>query len=98
MGQCKLCPNITNNIFLCLVCGWSACIKCVKRIIMHVSEEHIDGAVIMGCSTGTVKYFKASRIFEDASIYENYLGLSFSEAETYAEFGKADKYILNRQK
>lgn len=52
----------------------------------------------MGCSTGTVKYFKDTKIFEDASIYENYLGLSFSDAETYAELGKADKYLLNRPK
>ena len=47
-------------------------------------DEHIDGSIIMGCSTGTIKYFKGRGIFEDISIYENYLGLSFSDAETYS--------------
>jgi hypothetical protein len=98
MGKCKNCPNITNNIFLCLVCGWSACLKCVKEIFRHVSEEHVDGAIVMGCSTGTVKYFRNNGIFEDASIYENYMGLNFSEADSISEYSKAEKYTLNREK
>ena len=67
-----------------MICGWSACIKCVKEIFKHVAEEHIDGSIIMGCSTGTIKYFKGRGIFEDISVYENYLGLSFSDADTYS--------------
>jgi len=52
----------------------------------------------MGCSTGTIKYFKGRSIFEDISIFENYLGLSFSDADNYSEFGKSDKYTLNAEK
>ena len=98
MGKCKLCPNVTNNIFLCLNCGWSGCLKCSTQIFKHVGDEHLQGTAIMGCSTGSVKYVKQSLIFQDASIYENYLGLTFTDSDSYMEFSRAEKYNLNRQK
>jgi len=69
MGQCLLCPNITNQIYMCMLCGWSACIKCKGTLFKHSNTDHIGGSIFIACFNGGIKFFYSDTVFEDDSIY-----------------------------
>jgi hypothetical protein len=72
-GECNICKNVTNYIYVCLKCGWNSCNKCLKMMQSHATYTHLDGTIFISCTNGAVKYLYAGTIFEDGSIYENYL-------------------------
>lgn len=61
----------------------------------HATYGHLDGTIFISCTNGAVKYLYAGRIFEDGSIYENYLKESYTEIVSYSEVSKIDKFKLN---
>lgn len=38
-GECKVCSKLTNWIYVCLLCGWRACIPCLK--MRKSIKEHL---------------------------------------------------------
>jgi len=69
MGQCPLCPNITNKIYMCMLCGWSACIKCQLMLFKHSRTDHIGGSVFIACFNGEILFFFGNNVFQETSIY-----------------------------
>ena len=88
MGQCHNCPNITNKLSICIICGWKACLKCPNFVFKHVAKEHIEGTVMIACSTGRFHYFTSYSLKGEKPIYVDDLGLSLEDARNETEKSK----------
>jgi hypothetical protein len=58
-------------------------------LFRHSNNEHIGGSISISCFDGGIKFFYGDRVFEDDSIYQDYLGTSNIQAKSNEEQPKA---------
>ena len=79
-GKCPQCAQVTNLQVICLSCpSFVTCTTCeVKKPGAHSLEYHAGVSIFLKTSTGEPIYFMRSRYWKFPSLFEDYMGRSYS--------------------
>ena len=91
MGKCPSCEKITENILLCLTCGWKICSKEKNQLLEHVKTH--NGALFIQCYSGRLVFVFKGHLFARKSVYLNYLGEAYETNAFVAT--ESSQYQLN---
>ena len=72
MGKCPSCEQVTENLLICLICGWKICSKERENILNHTKVH--NGSMFIKCDSGSPVYSFKGGLFKRPSLYLNYLG------------------------
>ena len=76
-GRCPYCSKLTDDLRVCLLCGFKGCIGCEKSWVGHLNNLHKGTSVSIHIQTGIILFeaLEVRSVFK--CIYKNYLGQEY---------------------
>ena len=93
-GKCPFCLKVTDDMRICLLCGFKCCIGCGKSWLGHLNQLHKGVSVTIHIQTGIVLFeaLEVRSVFK--CIYKNYLGQEYQFDKNIVKKGQ---FILDKK-